>query len=161
MKSLFFRPLPGVDMKIKICPTAFDPWEEIRDYQRARQTLASQYGATTIFIGTMRDYNEGESIRSMVLEHYPGMTEKQLENIIADAVRRWRILDVFVAHRVGEIRPDEAIVLAAVWSAHRGDAFDACRHIMEELKANAPFWKKETLISGQTRWVEKNSDGYA
>lgn len=148
-------------MKIKICPTAFDPWEEIRDYQRTRQTLASQYGATTIFIGTMRDYNEGESIRSMVLEHYPGMTEKQLENIIADAVRRWRILDVFVAHRVGEIRPDEAIVLAAVWSAHRGDAFDACRHIMEELKANAPFWKKETLISGQTRWVEKNSDGYA
>lgn len=147
-------------MEVKICTSAFDPWMELQDYQNKRQAIAGRYGATDIFIGNMRNYNEGENIRSMVLEYYPGMTEKQLEKIVSDAERRWQILDAFVVHRAGEIKPCEAIVLVAVWAAHRGDAFDACRYIMEELKSTAPFWKKETLSSGQTRWVEKNTDGY-
>lgn len=108
----------------------------------------------------MRDYNEGVGVQSMTLEYYPGMTEKQLEKIIADAEQRWQIIDTYVVHQVGEIKPDDTIVLVAVWSSHRGDAFDACRFIMEALKSTAPFWKKEVLDSGQTRWVEKNTDGY-
>jgi molybdopterin synthase catalytic subunit len=132
----------------------------MQNYQKSRPTLAKKYGATNIFIGTMRDYNEGEVIRSMTLEYYPGMTENQLEKIVAIAEQRWTILDAYVVHRVGEIKPDDTIVLVVVWALHRGDAFDACRFIMEELKSTAPFWKKETLLSGQARWVEKNTDGY-
>jgi len=108
----------------------------------------------------MRDYNEGVDVQSMVLDYYPGMTERQLEKILDTADQKWEIIDAYVVHRVGEIRPDETIVLVAVWSAHRGDAFDACRFIMEALKSTAPFWKKEVLGSGQTRWVEKNTNGY-
>jgi len=147
-------------MKIKICSASFNPWQEIKDYQLNQKGLANQYGATNIFIGTMRDFNDGDNVQSMVLEHYPGMTEKQLEKIVASAGQRWQILDAYVVHRVGEIKPDETIVLVAVWSVHRGDAFDASRFIMEELKSTAPFWKKETLASGQTRWVDKNTHGY-
>ena len=147
-------------MKVKICTEAFNPWQEIQDYQNTVVGVSAKFGATSIFIGTMRDYNEGVGVQSMTLEHYPGMTEKQLEKIAADAGQRWQIVDATIVHRVGEIRPDDAIVLVAVWSSHRGDAFDACRFIMEALKSTAPFWKKEALVSGQARWVEKNTDGY-
>ncbi|MSS76736.1 MAG: molybdenum cofactor biosynthesis protein MoaE [Methyloglobulus sp.] len=146
-------------MKVKICSTAFNPWQEIQAYQTSL-AAAAKFGATSIFIGTMRDYNEGDAVQSMTLDYYPGMTEKQLEKIIADAEQRWKIIDAYIVHRVGEIRPDDTIVLVAVWASHRGDAFDACRFIMEALKSTAPFWKKELLESGQTRWVEKNTDGY-
>jgi molybdopterin synthase catalytic subunit len=95
----------------------------------------------------------------MTLEHYPGMTEKELERIIGEAHERWQLLDELVIHRVGELLPNEPIVLVAVWSAHRKDAFEACRHIMEALKSRAPFWKKERLDQG-VRWVDKNTDGY-
>jgi molybdopterin synthase catalytic subunit len=87
------------------------------------------------------------------------MTEKHLEKICAAAADRWDLLDTLVVHRVGELHPADPIVLVAVWSAHRKDAFEACRHIMEDLKSNAPFWKKEQLQSGH-RWVEKNTAGY-
>jgi len=107
----------------------------------------------------MRDFNENETVRHMFLDHYPGMTERQLEKIVEEARTRWRFLDALVIHRVGEILPDQPIVLVAVWSSHRGAAFDACRYIMEELKSRVPFWKKETLEEGE-RWVEKNSSGY-
>lgn len=147
-------------MTVKICPEAFDPWREIQDYQATMTGVTGKFGATGIFIGTMRDYNEGDTVHSMTLDYYPGMTEKQLDKILVQAAQRWRLIDVFVVHRVGEILPDESIVLVAVWSSHRGDAFDACRFIMEELKSAAPFWKKEVLASGVTRWVEKNTDGY-
>ncbi|MEQ1485746.1 molybdenum cofactor biosynthesis protein MoaE [Methyloglobulus sp.] len=147
-------------MTVKICTEAFNPWQEIQDYQNTFLGNSANFGATSIFIGTMRDYNEGVGVQSMVLEYYPGMTEKQLEKIIADAEQRWQIIDTYVVHRVGEIKPDDTIVVVAVWSSHRGDAFDACRFIMEALKSTAPFWKKEVLDSGQTRWVEKNTDGY-
>jgi molybdopterin synthase catalytic subunit len=147
-------------MKVKICAEAFDPWRELQSYQEIVGRNSSKFGATSIFIGTMRDYNEGVSVQSMSLDYYPGMTEKQLEKIIADAAKQWQIIDAAIVHRVGEIRPDEPIVLVAVWASHRGDAFDACRFMMEALKSTAPFWKKEQLASGQTRWVEKNTDGY-
>jgi len=147
-------------MTIKICPQAFDPWQEIQQYQNNALLKMTKFGATSVFIGTMRDYNDGYNVQSMTLEYYPGMTEKQLNKIVADANQRYQIIDAYIVHRVGEIFPEESIVLVAVWSAHRGDAFDACRFIMEALKSTAPFWKKELLESGQTRWVEKNTNGY-
>jgi molybdopterin synthase catalytic subunit len=147
-------------VKVKICPETFDPWQEIQDYQDSFPKEAAKFGATNVFIGTMRDYNEGVAVQSMTLDYYPGMTEKQLEIILAEAEQRWQIIDAYIVHRVGKIQPDETIVLVAVWASHRGDSFDACRFIMEVLKSTAPFWKKEVLTTGQTRWVEKNTDGY-
>ena len=122
--------------------------------------MAGKYGATSVFVGTMRDFNQDDDVQGMSLEHYPGMTEQQLGKIVAEAEAQWQILDTLVVHRVGNILPEQPIVLVAVWSSHRGDAFDASRFIMEALKSRAPFWKKEWLVNGQQRWVEKNTDGY-
>jgi len=104
----------------------------------------------------MRQLNQGDAVRAMTLEHYPGMTEKYLEKVSNEAGERWSILDSLVVHRVGNLLPDDPIVVVAVWSAHRADAFDACRFIIDELKTRAPFWKQETTINGR-RWVEKNT----
>jgi molybdopterin synthase catalytic subunit len=147
-------------MAIKIYAERFDPLQEVQAYQNASRHMAGKFGATNIFIGTMRDFNEGDDIKAMNLEHYPGMTEKQLEKIVAEAQRQWPIIDALVVHRVGCILPNEPIVLVAVWTSHRGDAFDSSRYIMEALKSKAPFWKKEVLTSESQRWVEKNTDGY-
>ncbi len=147
-------------MKVKICTEAFNPWQEIQYYQANFTEGSPKFGATSIFIGTMRDYNEGVTVQSMTLDYYPGMTEKQLGKILEDTWQHWQIIDAYIVHRVGEIKTDDAIVLVAVWASHRGDAFDASRAIMEALKSTAPFWKKEVLATGQTRWVEKNTDGY-
>lgn len=145
-------------MRIELRAEAFDPWQELA---AAPATVGvGRHGATAVFVGTMRDYNEGETVRSMFLEHYPGMTERQLEMLAAEVAARWQLLDVWVLHRVGALRPGDPIVLVAVWSAHRGPAFDACREIMETLKHQAPFWKRETLPGGD-RWVEGNTDGYS
>lgn len=160
MKWRSSHPLPEVEMKVKICPNAFDPWQELQDYQTMPNKTTAKIGATNIFIGTMRDLNEGAAIQSMTLEYYPGMTEKQLEKILLEASQQWQLIDAYIIHRVGEIKPEDTIVLVAVWSAHRDAAFDACRFIMEALKSSAPFWKKELLSTGQSRWVEKNTDGY-
>ncbi len=146
-------------MKIEIRQTAFDPYGELKRYQDGLE-LAGKYGATASFVGTMRDFNEGDSVEALTLEFYPGMTEKHLEAICRAAAGRWSLLDMLVIHRVGEINIGEPIVLVSVWSAHRGDAFDACRFIMEDLKAKAPFWKKEKL-GDRARWVEKNTSGYS
>jgi molybdopterin synthase catalytic subunit len=141
-------------MTVKICETAFDPFIEIQNVQN-QLTLNGKFGATSIFIGTMRDFNEGDDVQAMTLEHYDGMTQKQLAKIIAAAKTQWEVLNCLIVHRVGKILPNEPIVLVAVWSAHRSEAFDACRYLMEELKANAPFWKLETLATNETRWVSK------
>ncbi len=140
-------------MTIKICDTIFEPFTEIQIHQN-KLTLQGKFGATSIFIGTMRDFNDGNDVQAMTLEHYEGMTQKQLAKIITAAKQQWQILDCLIVHRVGEILPNEPIVLVAVWSAHRGEAFDACRYLMEELKANAPFWKLEQLASNEKRWVK-------
>lgn len=146
-------------MNIKIVEQEFNPLQEVENYQKTVTSLHGKFGATNIFIGTMRDFNEGDDVIAMTLEHYPGMTEKVLEKVIKKAMQQWALLDVLVVHRVGKLLPNQAIVLVAVWTSHRGDAFDAGRYIMEALKSTVPFWKHEQLTTGQ-RWVEKNTDGY-
>lgn len=144
-------------MAVFLKPSGFDPADEL---QRFEATLPSgSFGATASFTGTMRNHNEGDSVTAMTLEHYPGMTEKQLEAVIDDARAQWDIIDALIVHRVGDILPGQPIVLTAVCSAHRAAAFDACRFLMEALKSRATFWKKETLASGEQRWVEKNTPG--
>jgi len=142
-------------MRIEIREHAFDPWQELAEHQASLPS----FGATCVFVGTMRDLNEAEAVSHMLLEHYPGMTEKHLENICARAVAQWNIIDALVIHRVGDLYPADPIVLVAVWSGHRREAYEANRFIMEDLKSKAPFWKKETRKEGE-RWVEKNTPGY-
>ena len=110
-------------------------------------------GAIASFIGTVREFSDAAAITGMTLEHYPGMTERALEDIVAEARSRFDIGDALVIHRVGALSPGDQIVLVAVTSAHRGEAFDACEFIMDWLKTRAPFWKKERLPEGE-RWVE-------
>ena len=127
----------------------------------ARLRADPRVGAIACFIGVVRDLNDGDSVASMTLEHYPGMTEKALEGIVAQAHRRWDLNEALVVHRVGELRPTDPIVLVIVTSAHRGAAFAACEFIMDYLKTEAPFWKKEATPTG-TRWVEaRESDDAA
>lgn len=145
-------------MHIEILHTEFEPYHELQVYQAHMQS-AGQYGATAVFIGTMRDMNEGDEVKGMVLEHYPGMTENYLTSISQVAAQRWSLIDSLILHRVGELKPSEPIVLVAVWSEHRKDAFEASRFLMEELKTKAPFWKKEFLEDGH-RWIQENTSGY-
>ena len=122
----------------------------IRDRLRSAR---KDIGAVVSFIGQVRDLNEGNTISQLTLEHYPGMTEKALEAIVAQARSRWDIFDAVVIHRIGTLQPNDQIVLVAVSSAHRGEAFKACEFIMDYLKTEAPFWKKEVTSSGE-RWVD-------
>ena len=145
-------------MSVILCPEPFAPYELLASHEQSLK--AGSFGATASFVGTMRDFNEGDDVVSMTLEHYPGMTEKQLNSIIEQAKNQWSIIDALIAHRVGEITPGQPIVLTAIWSAHRADAFEACRFLMEALKKDATFWKKETLTDSSTRWVAKNTPGY-
>lgn len=148
-------------MTIRIVEQAFDPWPLLAEYERSELgEHIGKFGAAAVFVGSMRDFNLGDGVVGMVLQHYPGMTEKQLACIVLDARARWALLDTLVIHRVGEVLPGDSLVLVAAWAEHRGDAFDASRYIMEALKSRAPFWKREALASGQSRWVEKNSAGY-
>ena len=118
-------------------------------------------GALVSFIGQMRDINEGDEVSTMTLEHYPGMTERALDTIVKEAEARWELMGVRVIHRVGELRPHDPIVLVAVTSAHRGEAFQACEFIIDYLKTRAPFWKKEVTPEGE-RWVDaRHSDNKA
>lgn len=140
-------------MLVKLLDQPFNPWTELGAYQERLER--GRYGACVSFVGTMRDFNQGQVVEAMFLEHYPGMTERELGRILEEARSGWGFLDALAVHRVGEIRPGDAIVLVAVWSAHRGPAFDACRFIVEALKTRAPFWKKERSAAG-VRWVEQN-----
>jgi len=110
-------------------------------------------GAVCSFIGTVRDRNDGNPVSAMELEHYPGMTEKAIEAMIDQAFARFDILGVKVIHRVGLLQPQDQIVLVAVTSAHRGESFQACEFLMDYLKTQAPFWKKESTPAGE-RWVD-------
>jgi len=141
---------------VEIREQAFDPWRELAGREAAAGPAAGSFGATAVFVGTMRDFNEGDAVAGLTLEHYPGMTEKHLERICREARERWPLEDCLVIHRVGALQPGEPIVLIAVWSAHRGAAFEACRFLIEDLKSRAPFWKKEATPGGE-RWVERNT----
>jgi molybdopterin synthase catalytic subunit len=127
----------------------FDAGREIAALTEGRRDV----GAVATFVGCVRDLNEGSDVRRMTLEHYPGMTERALEAICNEAMTRWKLIDLRVVHRVGPLEPGEAIVLVAVSSAHRGEAFAACEFVMDYLKTRAPFWKKEETPEG-SRWVE-------
>ncbi len=144
-------------MKIEIRETPFDVWVELKSHQN--QLISGSFGATAMFVGSMRDFNEGDNVSKMLLEHYPGMTEQHLSSFAERVSSKNDVDEILVLHRVGDINPGEAIVLVAVWSAHRADAFEVCEKLVEELKSKAPFWKKEYLTDGQSRWVEHNTAG--
>jgi len=135
-------------MTVRVQREPFDAGTEI-----ARYTTDAGIGAVASFIGVMRDRNDGDTVASMTLEHYPGMTERALEEIVERARSRWEIVDALVVHRVGEFRPTDPIVLVIVTAAHRAPAFAACEFIMDYLKTDAPFWKKEATAAG-ARWVD-------
>lgn len=135
--------------RISVQREDFDPGAEIARLH----TQQPRVGAVAAFVGLVRDLNEDASVSGMFLEHYPGMTEKSLAAIAKEAEERWRIFDGVIIHRVGPLAPEDRIVLVAVASAHRGDAFAACEFIMDYLKTRAPFWKRENTASGE-RWVD-------
>jgi len=136
-------------MKISIQQNDFDIAEESRLLRESN----SNTGAIVTFSGLVRDLDNERNVESLILEHYPGMTESSLEKIIAQAQSRWSILDVTVIHRIGELQAGEQIVFVAVASLHRGEAFSACEFIMDFLKTRAPFWKKCRNENGES-WVE-------
>ncbi|MFN5448420.1 MAG: molybdopterin synthase catalytic subunit MoaE, partial [Burkholderiales bacterium] len=112
----------------------------------------TRVGAVATFVGTVRDLNEGESVKTLTLEHYPGMTESSIKEIIDQANQRWPLFQARVIHRIGELQPADEIVWVGVTSAHREAALEACAFIMDFLKSKAPFWKKESVPQGD-RWV--------
>jgi molybdopterin synthase catalytic subunit len=136
-------------MAVRVQTEDFDAGVEIARLRAAD----ARVGAVASFIGVVRDVNDGSSVSHLTLEHYPGMTEKALERIIAQAHERWDLYNVLVVHRVGTMKPTDQIVLVVVTSAHRGEAFAACEFVMDYLKTQAPFWKKEQTPEGG-RWVE-------
>ncbi|HXZ55155.1 MAG TPA: molybdopterin synthase catalytic subunit MoaE [Burkholderiales bacterium] len=136
-------------MTVRIQSADFDAGAEIAALRRGNPKV----GAVASFIGVCRDANDGDTVSTMTLEHYPGMTERAIGEIIDEAQRRWKVMDALVIHRVGTLKPTEQIVLVVVIGSHRGEAFAACEFIMDYLKTKAPFWKKEQTPQG-ARWVE-------
>jgi molybdopterin synthase catalytic subunit len=142
---------------VRVQAEDFDAGAEIAALRRGNPKI----GAVASFIGIARDVNDGDAVSTLVLEHYPEMTEKALEGIVAEARGRWDVMEILVVHRVGELKPTDQIVLVAVAGAHRGEAFAACEFVMDYLKTRAPFWKKEQTPKG-ARWVEaRESDDQA
>ena len=136
-------------MTVRIQTADFDVSAEITALRQGNPKV----GAVASFVGVVRDVNEGDAVGEMTLEHYPGMTERAIEEIITQAKGRWDFFDALVVHRVGTLKPAEQIVLVVVTGAHRGESFAACEFIMDYLKTRAPFWKKEQVGKG-ARWVE-------
>ncbi len=141
-------------MGIRVQDAAFDPGAELNAMHAAHVGV----GAVVSFVGYVRDFNDGQEVHGMFLEHYPGMTEKALGKIADEAGQRWPLLKLEILHRIGALAPGEPIVFVAAASAHRQAAFDACAFVMDYLKTRAPFWKKEQTADGP-RWVEgRHSD---
>ncbi|ALU89173.1 molybdopterin synthase catalytic subunit MoaE [Herbaspirillum rubrisubalbicans] len=144
-------------MPVRVQTADFDLSTEVAQLRLSNPRV----GAVVSFVGTVRDLNEGAAVSAMELEHYPVMTERALEQIVQQAKVRWPICEALVIHRVGPLQPCEQIVLVAVTSPHRGEAFAACEFIMDYLKTQAPFWKKEQTPQG-ARWVDaRESDDTA
>lgn len=136
-------------MPVRVQEQDFDLSAEVAALRAGRP----QVGAVACFVGTVRDINQGSGVDRLTLEHYPGMTEKALQSIVDAAKVRWQLDDVLVIHRVGPLAPLDQIVLVAVTSAHRGEALAACEFVIDWLKTDAPFWKKESTPQGD-RWVD-------
>jgi molybdopterin synthase catalytic subunit len=134
---------------ISVQTADIDPGAEL---ERLRTALAGRAGAVVSFTGLVRDLNAGETVGQLTLEHYPGMTEKALAAIEAEAVERWELVDSLIIHRVGPLSPGDRIVFVAAAAAHRKAAFRACEFMIDTLKTNAPFWKKEATAGG-SRWL--------
>ncbi|MDA0791924.1 MAG: molybdopterin synthase catalytic subunit MoaE [Proteobacteria bacterium] len=137
-----------MNRRVLVQADAFDAGAEIT---RLRESSAEVGGIAT-FLGVVRDINEDDTVSGLYLEHYPGMTESQIDDIITEAASRWQVLAATVIHRVGALAPNDEIVFVGVGSRHRGDAFDACEFIMDFLKTRAAFWKKEQTTDG-SRWL--------
>lgn len=131
----------------------------IADEVQALRAQSSETGAIVTFTGLVRDINDSDTVSRLYLEHYPGMTEKSIEAIIDEARSRWKLIGARVIHRVGQLSPMDQIVLVAVTSQHRKDAFLACEYIMDYLKTRAPFWKKEQTTEGE-RWLETRASDF-
>jgi molybdopterin synthase catalytic subunit len=142
---------------IKLTVQSLDPWLELQQHEQKLYADGLQWGAMVNFIGTMRDFNADYKVQTMFLEHYSPMTELHLQRLANTAVQNWNLIDTLIIHRVGEIKPQNTIVLVAAWAAHRAEAFAACSYLIEELKHHAPFWKCETLLDGSQRWVTNNT----
>jgi molybdopterin synthase catalytic subunit len=144
-------------MTVRVQVEDFDAGAEINVMRLSHANI----GAVAAFVGQVRDLNEGDQVSELVLEHYPGMTEESLQSIIEQAKKRWDVIDALIVHRVGKLKPLDQIVLVLVASSHRKEAFAACEFMMDYLKTEAPFWKKEQTPAG-SRWVEaKTSDDEA
>lgn len=141
---------------VHILDGQFDPWHEAQKYQQKRLAKGC-YGALSLFIGTMRDFNRSDAVCSMNIEHYEAMTEKYIADAVASLMAGWELEDVLVIHRVGRVCPGDPIVMVAVWAAHRHDAYAANRTLVEKLKSEAPFWKKESLPDSE-RWVSAEDE---
>jgi molybdopterin synthase catalytic subunit len=136
-------------MRISVQTEDFDAGAELAQMRLAHPEV----GALVSFVGQVRDLNDGAMVSGMYLEHYPGMTEKALSEIAEQAMQRWELSDALVIHRYGDLKPLDQIVLVVVASSHRQAAFAACEFIMDFLKTEAPFWKKESTPEGE-RWVD-------
>lgn len=136
-------------MIVKVQAEDFNPQAEVDAFPPAAIQGA---GGQVTFVGLVRDYSEASDILAMEIEHYPGMTERELQRVCDEARQRYDVLDSLVIHRHGRLLPTDRIVQVTVWARHRAAAFDACRYIIDELKTRAPFWKKEVTPAGQ-RWV--------
>ncbi|GAB2705320.1 molybdopterin synthase catalytic subunit MoaE [Aliiglaciecola sp. 3_MG-2023] len=128
-------------------------FDHAQEYQRLKDH-GSQYGAIVTFTGLVRDMNLGESVSGLFLEHYPGMTEKVLNDLAKQAAQKWSLGAMTIIHRVGQLAINQQIVFVGVSSKHRSEAFEACQFLMDFLKTNAPFWKKE-LRQGSEHWIQK------
>jgi molybdopterin synthase catalytic subunit len=144
-------------MPVRVQSEDFDLSREVAQLRAAQGERAARIGAIATFVGTVRDVNESQGVKSQVaaltLEHYPGMTERALQAIVDQAKGRWSIFDALVVHRVGPLEPQDQIVLVVTVGGHRGEAFAACEFIMDYLKTRAPFWKKERTPDGE-RWID-------
>lgn len=151
----------AANIHVGVQTVPFDLGEEMQRITDGRPEI----GAVASFTGLVRDFNrvggQASGVAAMTLEHYPGMTENSLYRIAEQAMQCWSLTAVSVIHRVGELYPGDAIVLVLTASAHRGDAFEACQYIMDILKTEAPFWKKETLPDGSRRWVDSRTSDTA
>lgn len=141
--------IPGPASSVSIQAADFDLSAEVAALRHEDRRV----GAVCAFVGTVRDRNDGDDVASLELEHYPGMTEKSIAAMVEQAFARFDLLGVRVIHRVGLLQPLDQIVLVAVTSAHRGQSFEACEFLMDYLKTQAPFWKKEVTPAG-ARWVD-------
>lgn len=138
---------------VQLFDSHFSPFEAIAKHQ----ILSPAVGAQSIFVGYMRDFREDNTVERMVITHYSPMTEKQLEKLATNAVAKYQLLDLYIAHRVGTVAPTDTLVVISATASHRTNAITAVSQLLEDLKHTAPFWKKE-ITHGQSQWVESNTD---